>query len=151
MPQQKKKPSGNTRTVEIDKNLLMRLDLPRRSFSAIWMVQEDTPEDPALMIRCSPPMTAMDLTSMTHVELMQFKTFLLGAIEAAEPITKHLDQVAQDDFENGLGVHRRLYRPPAQLLNFGTPPPRPAPPAPQPDTNEGQDNVHQGINHELLE
>lgn len=141
MPQQSKRRSG--RGVDISPMLLARLDLPTRSFNLKWIVNDDTPDEPSLIIAPTPTLSGIDLTALTVEELLLFKRFIDIAIDTAMPICRALDDAATDDFENGLGVNRRLYRPASQLLNFGTPKPTPNP------TNEMDEHAHQGEHSEL--
>lgn len=135
MPQQGKRTERRSaRTLNISPLLVSRLDLPTRSMSLKWVPKEDTPDEPSLLLVPTPTLRGIDLTALTVEELMLLKRFFDTAIETALPICKALDDAAQHDFEHGLGINRRLYRPQPQLLNFG---------APKPITNptQGQDNA----------
>jgi hypothetical protein len=111
-----------------------RVDLPTRSFSLKWVPAERDDDEPSLLLVPAPRLTGMDLTALTVAELMHLKQFLDTAIETAKPVCQALDDIAQHDFDHGLGINRRLYRPLSQFLNFGAPKPPPNP-------TEGQDNA----------
>lgn len=146
MPQQKNpKPDRRDRgqgkrNPNISKYIAARLDFPQRTFTLKWIPNVDTPHEPSLAIMLQPMLRGIELTSLTMEELMMFKAFMDTAVDLAKPIVERLDAQAQWDLEHGLGINRRLYRPPSQLLNFGTPPPLPYNYQPNPTTGDNDND-----------
>ena len=136
MPQQSSRGSRRYRRDDtIDPHLLAQVDLPTRTFKLTWVLDEGDAEAGLLLIP-GPALRGMDLAALTVTELMHFKALMDLAFEQALPICQRRDAAAQHDFDHGLGLNKRLYRPPSQFLNFGTLEPTPNP-------TQGQDDVEQ--------
>lgn len=140
MPNQRSNP--RPRRTNLSPNLVARLDLYGRVFTLKWAQDEEDGDRLSLLFGVQPALKWMDLLSLPMGDLLILKKMFDLAIETAMPIVAQLDAEAEQAWEEGVGVARRLYRPPAHFLNFGAPPPEPKI---QPDpTEQGDEDVDTG-------
>lgn len=112
----------------LDPLIVARLDLHNRSFTLKW-VENEGQVMPSLLFSVDPPLTAMDMVSLTEHDLDNVQRMFQLAIDAARPIVQTLDAAANKMWDEGTGIPRRLYRTPPNFVYFGTPPPPPNPTA----------------------
>lgn len=138
MPRQTGRPRGkrifNPET--IDPLTIARLDLFNRTMVLKWVINENATE-PALLLGVDPPLTFMDMASLSEHDLDNVKRMFDLAVDVARPVVQSLDKAANKMWDEGTGIPRRLYRTPPNFVYFGTP--KPVIPNPNPTTEGATD------------
>lgn len=115
-------------------------------FTLKWVVDDEDEGRIGLLFGVQPPLKWMDMLALPMGDLLLLKEMFDLAIETAGPIVARLDAEAEKNWEEGLGVARRMYRPPANFLNFGTPAPQSKT---QPNPTESESDADTGEHPEL--
>lgn len=105
----------------VDPNFIEQLTLGHRSWTLAVdsdLHNEDEQTHPRARIVVSPPVTAMELTTLTTAELQALQDWLNRQFEFAKKITRDLDAIAQEAAEQGDRTWKRLWRPDPQLVKF---------------------------------